>query len=248
MNAYKKYLKAVTTVDQFRVAFGDLARNSRGWMDLSFDIKKLPDLMHEDMEAAVTMAASMLRGYYNKEAKQKDLAYRLGYYRKFGYTPVGREKEFYKESIELYGLYDEDINEDELIPVIHGGDLGRITAALKHGRGYKMEVCAPNPHKGIDEETGLQFHSKFSDRSKFYARSAASQRVGVAAVLMAVVPRKYVYNNGDSGYGDEYNLPYWNYKYMQDIKVITELDPEYWCIEEYYKEHYLTGNKSTSIS
>lgn len=224
---YAKYLSAAVTAEDFHIRFNHLARNTRGWLQLGLEINELPALIHTDREEAVRMATAMLRRVYNAERPERTVKSR-----KISRRRHQLSKWAYEDALEDNDMYDtEDMT---LMPVIHGGCLGRVHAAIYHGRGYGTENSMPNHSKKIEEKTGIMFHSDFSGRADGYAKMAASQRVGVRAVLMAMVPRKYLYNNQ----GDEYSLPYWHYKHMQDVRVVTEYDPEYKDIETYYEANY----------
>ena len=232
MNKYKKYLLGATNEREFRHRFGLLARNARGWIDLGLEeLEEIKELLVSSLIGdANKKGIEILRRFYNKE-----LAAPTPQKRKTRLLRKQIDRQRFREGIEEYGVYDTD--SEELVPVIHGGDLGRIIAAIYHGRGYGTENWMPNLKKGMDEKTGLMFHSRMPDRAHYYARSAADQRVGIQAILMAIVPRKYLYHNQ----GDEYSLPYWHYKYLRDIKIVTEFEREFWFIEEYYRKHYLSG-------
>lgn len=232
MNRYKKYLLEATSEREFRHRFGMLARNARGWMDLLEELEELKEMLRDHLfiEDVNKKGVEVLHRFYNKELPALTPQKRKKLMRK-----QQIDKQRFKEEIEEYGVYDTD--SEELIPIIHGGDLGRIIAAIYHGRGYATENWMPNVKKGIDERTGLMFHSRVTDRAHYYARLAAWQRMGVQAILLAFVPRKYLYHNQ----GDEYSLPYWHYKYLRDIKIVTEFETEFYHIEEYYRKHYLSG-------
>lgn len=142
------------------------------------------------------------------------------------------ENQYYEEYLEDMELEDEG---EYYIPVIHGGDLGRIQAALIHHRGYRTENSFSHPEKVKVSHEGLMFHSEYAGRAHYYAKSAAENRVGIQAILMAFVPRKYLYQNEER---DEYSLPTWYYNKMINITILTQEDEEYWNIEEYYWRFY----------
>lgn len=225
---YKQYLLTAKDATDFRIKFGELARNARGRLQLGYNEALMVDeyLADGNIPAAIHLGLAMLKNIFKPQMK-------VTHRRRIPKHRRRNLRQEYREDVAEFGMY--DFESEELVPVIHGGDLGRINAILNCKRGYNALVSAPNPEKQIMSKCGFMIHSEYSGRAKYYARSAAEQSIGISAVLMAYVPKKYLYHNQ----GDEYTLHTWNYHHMQNVKVLSELDDEYYWVEEYYKENYL---------
>lgn len=223
---YRQYLRTATTEEEFRYKFGQLVRSTRGRLQLGLNeaVYLEEALLDGNIAEAFRIGLEMLKNEVFTPATSMHKKRRA----------KNQRKNFLLD-VEEYGIYDFD--SEELVPVIHGGSLGRIHSFIHHKRGYRALVHAPNMEKMEMCDQGFMVHSEYAGRARYYAQASATQHCGVGAILMARIPKKYLYENQ----GDEFTLHTWHYKHLTDITIVAATEEGYYDIESYYKEAYLAS-------
>ena len=152
-----------------------------------------------------------------------------------------RERENHKDFYEIArersidgGIH--ELNSEELVPIIHGGNDKTINAFMNKEWGYGTLQDMPMPNAQKNSNQGIMVHSSYPDRADMYA-TRAFHGDAEPSVLMGMVPRKYLYENDIS---DEFSMPTWFGDKIQNPKIIKQSDPEYANHKEIYKNEYLS--------